>query len=314
MDNRPHNWLDSRLHNRSTLQCGRGSSQRIVRAVDAACRALGMGCVLAISAIFVVAAAGLSACAGGAQATATQAMATADPSRQSLAEYDLAKDLFVARGRAREALEHALRAVELDETHAEAAHLVALIYLYYCAASEMECRLGEAEHYASLAVKANPKYREAINTLGVVYVHQKRYDDAVKVLVPLANDILYATPEIAWGNLGWAYLLKGDLDKAISSLQRVLALQPDFCVGAYRLALAYEKRGDLEAAHQTVTRALQTDRPECRSFQDAFHARARIAMRRGDRDRAREDLQRCRDLNATNATGRECEVTLAKLK
>lgn len=258
--------------------------------------------------------AGLGCGSANRSAGSEQGPGSADPSRQSVAEYDVARDLFVARGQAREALEHALKAVELDENNAEAAHLVALIYLYYCAASELDCRMGEAHRYAKMAVDANPKYREAINTLGVVYVHLKRYNDAISVLQPLANDILYATPEVAWGNLGWAYLLKGDLDKAIEALNRVLALQPDFCVGAYRLALAYERKGDHQAARQAVTRALETDQPECRNFQDAFQTRARVAMTLGDREAAIMDLQRCSELDAQSAVGKQCEATLVKLK
>ncbi|HQB45659.1 MAG TPA: hypothetical protein PLV85_18745, partial [Polyangiaceae bacterium] len=89
-------------------------------------------------------------------------------------------------------------------------------------------------------------------------------------------------------------------------------LQPEFCVGAYRLALAYEKKGDHKAALESVTRALETDRPECRGLQDAFRARARIAMRLGDHESARGDLERCRDLDAETSSGRECAAALAK--
>lgn len=240
--------------------------------------------------------------------------AAGDPVRQSVAEYDIARDLFVARGNARAALDHALKAVELDDDNADAAHLVSLIYLFFCATSEVECRLEEAEKHVRRAIKVKKDYREAKNTLGVVLIHQKRYEDAIAVLDPLANDILYSTPETAWGNLGWAYLLKGDLHKAIESLRRALALQPEFCVGAYRLALAYEKKGDHKDALDALSRALDTDRPECRSLQDAFRARARIAMRLGDHDSARSDLERCRELDAETQSGRECAAALAKFK
>ncbi len=237
-----------------------------------------------------------------------------DPERQSVADYDVARDLFVTRGNAREALKHALRAIELDDENADAAHLVSLIYLYFCATSEVDCRLDEAERHVRMAIDAKADLREAKNTLGVVLIHQKRYAEAVAVLDPLAKDILYSTPETAWGNLGWAYLLKGDTDKAIESLRRALALQPEFCVGAYRLALAYEKKGDHKAALEAVSRALETDRPECRGLQDAFRARARIAMRLGDHDSARGDLERCRELDAETQSGRECAAALAKFR
>ena len=237
-----------------------------------------------------------------------------DPERQAVAEHDLAKDLFLSRGNARSALKHALKSVELDDENAEANHLVSLIYLYFCATSDVECRLEEAERYARLAIESDEDLREARNTLGVVLIHQKRYDAAISVLEPLTKDILYPTPETAWGNLGWAYLLKGDTEGAIEALSRALALQPAFCVGAYRLGLAYEKKGDHEAALDALTRALETDRKECRALQDAYRARARVAMRLGDRDGARDDLRRCKELDAETESGRECAAALAKLK
>jgi len=256
----------------------------------------------------------LAGMACGPSSDAVSPSGAGSPERQSIAEYDVARDLFVARGNAREGLRHALLAVDLDGSNAEAAHLVSLIYLFFCSTSEADCRLDEAERYVRKALKAKADLREARNTLGVVLIHQKRYADAVAVLEPLTQDILYSTPENAWGNLGWAYLEKGDTDKAISSLRRALALQPDFCVGAYRLGLAHEKEGDHKAAIEAVSRAVETDRPECRALQDAFLARARIAVRLGDNDMARNDLQRCRDLDAGTPTGQTCVAELTKLR
>ena len=53
-------------------------------------------------------------------------MPVADPAKQSVAEHDIAADLWLRRNQPRTALEHALKAVDLDEDNAEALHLVAL--------------------------------------------------------------------------------------------------------------------------------------------------------------------------------------------
>ncbi|HWZ88067.1 MAG TPA: tetratricopeptide repeat protein, partial [Polyangiaceae bacterium] len=152
----------------------------------------------------------------------------------SESEYDIARDLWLRRNQAREALAHALKAVELDDSNADAAHLVALLYLDFCSRGPAECRLGEAEKHARLALTDKPDFREAKNTLAVVLIHEKRYPDAIAVLTPLTEDILYQTPENAWGNLGWAYLEQGAFDRAIDALKRSVAAQPLFCVGSYR--------------------------------------------------------------------------------
>ena len=235
--------------------------------------------------------------------------------QRSVAEYDLARDAF-QNGRLREALAHVEQSLEHDEDNAEAAHLGALVLLNFCALDtrSSDCRFDEAERMARRALDAQPDMREAKNTLGVVLVHQGRHDEAIAVLKPLAEDILYAAPESSWGNLGWAYLQKGDVDLAIDALRRAVAAQPLFCVGHYRLGLAYEKRGELAVARESFTTALDTEQPECQRLQDAFEARARVATREGLTDEARADLERCRELSPSTPTGKRCASLLGELQ
>jgi len=114
--------------------------------------------------------------------------------------------------------------------------------------------------------------------------------------------------------LGWAYLERGSPDEAIDSLQRAVAAQPLFCVGNYRLGLAYEAKGELGAARDALSKALNTDSPACQKLQDAYGARARIAEKQGLRDEARVDLERCRDLEGSTAVGRRCAADLAAMQ
>lgn len=235
-----------------------------------------------------------------------------DPDRISDSEYDVARDLWLRRNSPREALDHALKAVELNDQNADAAHLVALIYMDFCSRNTDECRLAEAEKHARLALKAKSDYREATNTLGVILIHEKRYADAIKVLKPLTEDILYQTPENAWGNLGWAQLESGATDAAVDSLRRSIAAQPLFCVGIYRLGLAYERRHEDATAAETLTRALETPAPGCNALQDAYAARARVELRLGNADSARADLTRCVELSGKTPAGKECSSMLQK--
>jgi Tfp pilus assembly protein PilF len=259
-----------------------------------------------VVALFSLASTLIGACAGSSGEGAK------DPDRISDSEYDVARDLWLRRNSPREALDHALKAVELNEENADAAHLVALIYMDFCSRNTDECRLAEAEKHARLALKAKSDYREATNTLGVILIHEKRYADAIKVLKPLTEDILYQTPENAWGNLGWAQLESGATDAAVDSLRRSIAAQPLFCVGIYRLGLAYERRREDATAAETLTRALETPAPGCNGLQDAYAARARVELRLGNADSARADLTRCVELSGKTQTGKECSSMLQK--
>jgi len=249
------------------------------------------------------------ACSGGGSGPKAQ-----DPTRQSESEYDVARDLWLRRGQTRDALEHALKAVELDDENADAQHLVALLYLDFCSQSAAECRLAEAERHARRALELKRDYREARNTLAVVLIHAKKASAAVDLLRPLTEDILYQTPENAWGNLGWAYLELGQLDPAIDALRRSIAAQPQFCVGNYRLGLAHERKGELGLAITAFTRALETEAPGCSALQEAWAGRARVGFRAGNVDSARADLARCLKLSGTTSAGKECRSMATKLK
>jgi Tfp pilus assembly protein PilF len=254
---------------------------------------------------FAVAGCGASRGAGAAPST----------DQRSLAEYDLGRDAF-QNGRLREALDHVQKALELDSDNAEAAYLGAVVLLGFCAKDERstDCRYPDAEKLARKALDASPDMRDAKNTLGVILVHEKKYADAITVLKPLANDILYASPEKSWGNLGWAYLEMGRIDEAIDALRRSVASQPLFCVGQYRLGLAFEKKGELSAARDAYSKAVDTDAPECKRLQEAFGARARVAEKLGRNDEARADLERCREIASTSPLGQRCAAQLGTMQ
>jgi type IV pilus assembly protein PilF len=252
-----------------------------------------------------VLAAGLLAVLVGCSATQTPAGAS-DEETRSLAEYDLARDLWLNRSQPREALGHVLRAIELDDENADAAHLAALIYLDFCRQSADACRLEEAERHARDALEAKPDFREARNTLGVTLIHQRRFAEAVSVLRPLTEDILYRTPEIAWGNIGWAQLEQGALEEAVVALSRSVAAQPDFCVGHYRLGLAEERLGRADRALASFTRALSAADGRCQGLQEAYAGRARLLLATHRAAEAERDLQTCVRLDKSSDAGREC--------
>jgi len=232
-----------------------------------------------------------------------------DPSKQSMAEHDLGVDAF-SKNNLRAALAHAKKAVDLDEDNADAQLLAATVYLGFCAYSPDECRLSEAEKHARAALKAKADFREARNTLGSVLINEKKYDEAIATLKPLTDDMLYATPEIAWGNLGWAYLEKGDADQAIGALKRAVALQPAFCWGWAKLGLAFGKKADWAAAEKSFTSAIETDRPQCKGFADAFEGRAQARQKLNDAAGAREDFEKCKKLGEGTPSGRRCAGAL----
>jgi type IV pilus assembly protein PilF len=232
--------------------------------------------------------------------------------RQSDAEYDVALD-YMSKGQPRIALQHVQKSISLNDTNSRALYLASTIYLSFCASSGMaspDCRLDRAEDNARRAVKADDGYRDAKNLLGQVLIDEKKYPEAITVLDPLTKDQAYAFPHLAWGNLGWAQVLNGQVDQGISSLKNAVT-QSEFCVGFYRLGVAYEKKSDWAQAEQSFTQAVTVDKPECKRLQDAWEERARTRLHQGRKDDAKADLEQCRDISSSSATGRACAQILA---
>jgi type IV pilus assembly protein PilF len=254
--------------------------------------------------------AGVAGCGGGKQSQP----GAQSPERQSEAEYDLAREYFY-KGEPRQALDHAQKAVELDDANAKALYFTSTIYLWFCSADagfkSPDCRLPDAEKHARLALKADETFRDARNLLGQILILEKKFPEAILVLEPLTKDPAYGANYLAWGNLGWAQVLSGDVNSGIASLKNSIT-QPRFCVGHYRLGIAYEKKGDLGQAESSLTNAVTVESPECQNLQDAWEARARVRMKLGRVDDARADFTKCRDISAASPTGKTCVQMLAQ--
>lgn len=239
-----------------------------------------------------------------------------NPEAQSDSEYDLARDYFY-KGQPRLALDHCRKAVELNDENAKALYFASTIHLFFCSGklelTDPDCRLADAEKYVREAIKVKPDFREAENTLGQILILEKKYTEAMTVLEPLTRDPGFESSYLAWGNYGWAQVLAGQVDQGIESLKNAVT-EPRFCVGDYRLGIAYERKGDLAAAEQSLTNALNVDAPECKNLQDAWEERAAVRMKLGKLADARADYQKCRDISADSLAGKSCVEALARIQ
>ena len=188
--------------------------------------------------------AGSIGCGGGGKGSSAPGAQSVE--RQSDAEYDLAKDYFY-KGNPRSALDHALKAVDLNDENSKALYFTSTVYLWFCSTdlglTAPDCRLGEAERFARLAIRVDDAFRDARNLLGQILILEEKFPEAIQTLEPLTQDPSCAANHLAWGNLGWAQVLSGRVDAGIASLRNAVT-QPKFCVGHYRLGIAYEKKGD----------------------------------------------------------------------
>jgi type IV pilus assembly protein PilF len=234
----------------------------------------------------------------------------ADPAHQSISEFNLGLDA-VNHSDFRVALSHALRAVQLDDQNARATYLTSVVYLGFCNGlrgfSDPDCHLADAEKYARRSVKLAPTYPDAKNLLGEVLIDERKFPEAIQILRPLTTDPSYTSIHLAWGNLGWAQVLSGDIDGGIVSLKNSVT-ERRFCLGFYRLGMAYEKKGDLPQADANLSSAV--DGEGCKNFQDAFEERALVRVKLGQAELARADFEHCKGLEPDTLAGKRCADAL----
>jgi TolB-like protein/Tfp pilus assembly protein PilF len=130
----------------------------------------------------------------------------------------------------------ALRALELDETVAEA-HTALGSYLNYF---EMD-RVGSEKEYRR-AIELNPNYATAYQWLGSDnLVQRKRFDEAV-VALKRAEELDPLSPIISM-NLGLILVYARRFDEAIVQLNRTLSLDPNFAYGHTVLGWTFHHKG-----------------------------------------------------------------------
>ncbi|HEY6096946.1 MAG TPA: tetratricopeptide repeat protein [Candidatus Deferrimicrobium sp.] len=81
---------------------------------------------------------------------------------------------------------------------------------------------SKAEEHLRKAIDMKPEYAEARNNLGTVLAERKAWDEAIREFEAAASNVMYATPEWAYYNLGEAYRAKGDPANAEKAYRRAL--------------------------------------------------------------------------------------------
>ncbi|MFP2929954.1 social motility TPR repeat lipoprotein Tgl [Pyxidicoccus sp. 3LG] len=172
-------------------------------------------------------------------------------------------------------------------------------------------RPEEAMKHYEQALKVRPTFSEARTNLANVHLDQGRYDQAIKLYEQVLNDMLYPTPYIAQGNLGWALYKKGETERALQSIKAAVTTNPSFCLGFRNLGTIYDETGRVDDACRQFTRYRET----CPDMADAYLREGVCHAKRGEVDAAKQAFETCdaKAKPAEHALKDDCRRLLEKL-
>jgi len=239
---------------------------------------------------------------------------TAKERARATTHYDIAIATF-NQGDLRGSLAELLKAVKLNPDLPVAHNAMGLVYH-----SLGHLDLGY-EHYQK-AVVLKPDFSEAYNNMGTLLIDLGRYDAAIEAFELALGNILYKTPALAEGNMGWAYYKKRDVERGLKHIRNAVATNPKFCRGYEWLArIALDENRDEEVTRSyrrfekycldDVVLATQIA-PEYRNEMKYYLALS--LLRTGERQRARDVLAQCAVFDTEVGFGAKCATSLRDLE
>jgi tetratricopeptide (TPR) repeat protein len=152
-------------------------------------------------------------------------------------------------------------------------------------AVELDPKNKEYQEFKKLALEElYPKDAVAYNERGFAYIKKGDYDRAISDF----NKAIRLDPQYvaAYYNRGFAYSEKGDYDRAIADHSEATRLDPQLGIAYFGRGFAYNDKGDYDHAISDLNKAIRLE-PQ---FAMAYNARGFAYNEKGDYDRAISDL------------------------
>ena len=147
----------------------------------------------------------------------------------------------------------------------------------------------------------------AYNSMSVVSLFFHETDSAATSAERALAEQFYTDRYSALSNLGWAQYLAGDTVSATASLRQAVLINPDYCVGHYRLAQVYLDAGLDEQAAEHARQV--TENKSC-PIQDAWRIAGVAQMRLGDEQAGISSLENCVELAPRSCQAADCRQLL----
>lgn len=154
----------------------------------------------------------------------------------------------------------------------------------------------------------DPGLGRAYNSMAVVSLYFHDYERAKGELEHALDAQFYNEKYSALANLGWAYYEQGDEVAAITELRQAVLMNPDYCVGRYRLAQVYLDAEMTEQALEEIERVIADER--C-PIQDAHRVAGIAKMRLGFGEDAGQSFEACLQVAPRSCLANACRQFLS---
>ncbi len=168
-----------------------------------------------------------------------------------------------------------------------------------------------AQQHLYKALVLNPKYSDARNNYGRLFIELTRYDDAITELTQVTKDLTYSNPEKAFVNLGLAYLKKGEIKTALNNFKKSLEANNRFCPGHNYYGQALFQ---LQKYHEAIE-SFETALRLCNNHYDEAHYFSALSyFKIGQREKAIARLQEVSKLYPESEYAPKAQAMLKILK
>jgi eukaryotic-like serine/threonine-protein kinase len=145
----------------------------------------------------------------------------------------------------------ALRALELDESLAEAHVSLGGVFLFY----DFDWKSAEREFQRALAIR--PNYAEAHDYYAMFLCANRRFSEAGEEILRARQ--LDPVSALIASDASWVFYLARDYDRAAEQGRQAIDLDPEAWIGYTFLGLALEKQGQFAKAIEMMEKARQLD-------------------------------------------------------
>ena len=159
-------------------------------------------------------------------------------------------EAYLREGNYTSALRELLKAEAMAPTDYFLQNDLGLVYYYK---GQSDLAIG---HFQK-ALEIKDDYGPARNNLGNAYAEKKEWDKAIEQYKIVTSDLLYATPQFPYSNLGMAYYHKKEYGLAEKYFLESLKIAPDFDRALYGLAQTYIATGRVQEAVEKLEKAVE---------------------------------------------------------